>query len=86
MFRRYGGMAVLDGMNLTEAVDFLEFADEQEENDRLFFSWAVNPLMDMSFNDYKAALLSSAKPKKPEKDIIADSESILRAFDAERGL
>jgi hypothetical protein len=86
MFRRYGGMAVLNGMDLTEAVDFLEFASEQEETDRLFFRWAVNPLMDIPFDEYKAALLSRAKPKKPEKDIIADSESILRAFDAERGL
>lgn len=71
-------------MPLKTAVAFLDFAFGREEDDRIFFRWASNPFVDVSFEDYKNAL--KPRSSKPDKEVMQDVESIMTSYDRERGI
>lgn len=84
MQRRYGSINFLDSFSITEAVEILLYAQEQEEEEKLFNRW-LSYQSEMSFDDFKRNLHSVAHPKS-EKQIMDDVEDIMTAFDNERGI
>lgn len=84
MQRRYGGITFLDSFTVSEAVEILLYAQEQEEEEKLFTRW-IPYQSTISFDDFKHSLYSAAHPKS-EKQIMNDVEDIMTAFDKERGV
>lgn len=69
-------------MPLEEAMDFIESIEEIERDELIIKRW-IPIQFEMSFADFKARLLT---PRKTVKETLADVESILTAFNQERGV
>lgn len=73
LYRRYGGNIL--GLPADEGISLLEFAFEQEQNDKLYLRWVQSLQYSMSFDDFKNQL----KPAtfKRDEEVFADVEKIL---------
>lgn len=74
-FRRYGGAAALMGLEVAEFCDLIDYAADQETEDRLFLRWAIAGQTQVSFDDFKQAL---QPPKfRNERELMEDIERIM---------
>lgn len=70
-------------MPADEGLSFILFAFEQETDSLLYQRWLIGGQFSMSFDEFKEKLVPA--PQKSEQAIIDDVQSILDAFDKERG-
>ena len=69
-------------MDAEAGITLLEYALEQEEDQRLFERWVQDAQYSMSFESFKESL--KKRPAKSEKAVLEDVENILCAFEKER--
>lgn len=69
-------------MDAEAGITLLEYALEQEEEQRIFDRWIQGAQYSMSFESFKTSL--TKRPAKSEKAVLEDVENILCAFEKER--
>lgn len=83
LFRRYHNAGAVLEMPAEDGLALLLHAIEQEENDRIFSRWVCGPQYQVSFEEFKKALMRK-KTVKSTKEILQDVENIMEAFEQER--
>jgi hypothetical protein len=70
-------MGYIISLELTEALDLIDYAMDQKTEELLFSRWISDIHLSMSFDEFKARLKPGRKDKRSEAEILRDVKSIL---------
>lgn len=82
LYRRYSSPQSILSMDAETGIQLLEYALQQEEDDKIFSRWIHGAQYTMSFDAFKASL--TPRKEKPTEEVLEDVGNILEAFEKER--
>ena len=80
--RRYGNFDYISALPFAEGAELLKFAEEQENEEKIFLRWVVGYQTTTAYGDFKNKLLKNCRysDNKTEAQILDNVSDIIERF------